>query len=210
MYIVGIDPGAKGAIAIIPAYSFREARAYPFTHNSPADILYFLSEMRGGEACTRARNISTPTLKNGCRSTAPITKPPEDNGMEIWLEAPGQIVLPPSRGKSKTASLLAGMSSSRKLGRSVGFWEGIATALNISPEMVPPKRWQKHLNCQTKGDKNISKKAAIKAFPYLTKKDGTSKITHDVADALLIALYGYVQSANPKYVPSQVKELING
>ena len=186
MYIVGIDPGAKGAIAIIPSYAFNEAKAFPFVHNTPADILAYLSELRGGEVHTRASNIGKPTLKS-VSATGPVSPKTDDNAMEIWLEEPGQIVINSrTNGKDSTGALLAGMSSSRKLGRSVGFWEGIATALNISPTLIPPKRWQSGLNCKTRGDKNISKNMAIQAFPRLTGKDGKSRITHDVADALLM------------------------
>ena len=44
-------------------------------------------------------------------------------------------------------------------------------------------RWQKYLGCLTKGDKNVSKAKAQELFPDL-------KITHAIADSLLIAEYG--------------------
>lgn len=50
-------------------------------------------------------------------------------------------------------------------------------------EKVPPNTWQKFLGCQTKGDKNVSKRKAQELFPSL-------KITHAIADALLIAEFG--------------------
>ena len=48
---------------------------------------------------------------------------------------------------------------------------------------VPPQLWQAKLECLTGGDKNVSKRRAIELFPGI-------KITHAIADALLIALYG--------------------
>ena len=137
-----------------------------------------------------------------------------DNTMEMWLEEPGQIVVNSrtttnmAGKKDSTGALLAGMKSSRALGRSIGQWEGIATALNISVNLVPPKRWQSTLNCTTKGNKNISKKCAISAFPFLTDRNMKSTITHDIADSLLIALYGYLQYAEEKYIPVSVKKLL--
>jgi len=151
-----------------------------------------------------------------------------DNTMEMWLEEPGQIVVNSrityegkihnTKGTKKvaqgkgtrdnTGALLAGMASRRKLGRSIGQWEGIATALNISVNLVPPKRWQSLLNCPTKGNKNISKKCAISAFPFLTDRNMKSTITHDIADSLLIALYGYLQYAEEKYIPLSVRKLL--
>ena len=120
----------------------------------------------------------------------------------------GYAVAHLSRKKNSTGALLAGMTASRKLGRSIGQWEGLATALNISVNLVPPKRWQAALKCPTKGDKNISKNCAIRAFPFLTDRNGKSTITHDVADSLLIALYGYLQYAEEKYIPHSVKQLL--
>ncbi len=47
-------------------------------------------------------------------------------------------------------------------------------------------RWQKEMGCLTKGDKNVTKRRAQELFPTL-------KITHAIADALLIAEYGRTQ-----------------
>lgn len=54
------------------------------------------------------------------------------------------------------------------------------TASDISYEEVMPVAWQTALGCRTKGDKNISKAKAQELFP-------TVKITHAIADSLLIA-----------------------
>ena len=48
---------------------------------------------------------------------------------------------------------------------------------------VPPQLWQAKLECLTGGDKRVSKARAVELFPGI-------KITHNVADSLLIALYG--------------------
>ena len=57
----------------------------------------------------------------------------------------------------------------------------------IPIEEVTPQKWQKGLGCLTGGDKNVSKARAQQLFPHL-------KITHAIADALLIATYGRRQS----------------
>lgn len=76
-----------------------------------------------------------------------------------------------------------GVASSFKFGKSYGFLLGCATALGVRIFEVTPQKWQKALGCLTHGDKNISKAAAQRLFPYL-------KVTHATADALLIAEYG--------------------
>jgi len=245
MIIVGVDPGAKGAVCILNAYNFKDVKCIPLAHNTLADIFTFLSEIRGGEPCSRAR--ANHVLPKGSSSRVRMVKVepnnptnrriinnedtdnsdisieqilqskdiPYDNTMEMWLEEPGQIVVNSKTTREdgkrdNTGALLAGMKASRSLGRSVGQWEGIAAGLNISVNLVPPKVWQGRLKCLTRGDKNISKKCAYTVFPYLTDKSGRTTITHDIADSLLIATYGYLQYADPKYYTSGLRKQLSG
>lgn len=76
-----------------------------------------------------------------------------------------------------------GVASSFKFGRNFGFLIGCLTALHIPFEYVSPQKWQKELQCLSKGDKNVTKQKAQQLFPE-------QKITHSNADALLIAEYG--------------------
>jgi crossover junction endodeoxyribonuclease RuvC len=75
-----------------------------------------------------------------------------------------------------------GVASSFKFGQQYGTLRGMLIGSEIPFEEVTPQRWQKALGCLTKGDKNVSKAKAQQLFPHL-------KITHAVADALLIAEY---------------------
>lgn len=75
-----------------------------------------------------------------------------------------------------------GVRSAFTFGRSYGFLRGILTGEDIPFEEVSPQKWQKELGCLTKGDKNVSKARAQQLFPQL-------KITHAIADALLLAEY---------------------
>lgn len=75
-----------------------------------------------------------------------------------------------------------GVSSSFKFGRGFGTLEMALTAAGIRFEYVTPQKWQKALGCLTKGDKNVSKAKSQQLFPHL-------KITHAIADGLLIAEY---------------------
>jgi hypothetical protein len=231
MIIIGVDPGVAGAVTILDTYKFREVKSLPLEHNTLSDIYLYLSEIRGGSPYeTTKRNHTEPTraqpvkqlseslrMVRGRGPISPLADDDnQDNTMEMWLEEPGQIIVhskttysQATGKKNEAGAMLAGMTASRKLGRSIGQWEGIATALNISVNLVPPKRWQAALKCPTKGDKNISKNCAIKAFPFLTDKNGKSTITHDIADSLLIALYGYLQYAEQKYIPHSVKQLLS-
>lgn len=75
-----------------------------------------------------------------------------------------------------------GVSSSFTFGRCYGFLRGLLIALEIPFDEVTPQAWQKSLRCMTKGNKNVSKQKAQQLFPKI-------KVTHAIADALLIAEY---------------------
>ena len=75
-----------------------------------------------------------------------------------------------------------GVKSAFTFGEGYGRLQMALTAMGIPYERVRPAMWQKAMGCLTKGDKNVSKRKAQELFPDL-------KITHAIADALLIAEY---------------------
>jgi hypothetical protein len=75
-----------------------------------------------------------------------------------------------------------GVVSAFSFGRGYGNLEMALTANAIPFERVRPQVWQKAMGCMTKGDKNVSKRRAQELFPNI-------KVTHAIADALLIAEY---------------------
>ncbi|MES2156156.1 MAG: hypothetical protein V4510_13560 [bacterium] len=76
-----------------------------------------------------------------------------------------------------------GAQGSFTFGRIYGWCEMALTAHGVTVRDVRPMMWQASLECLTGGDKNVSKRRAIALFPR-------EKITHAVADALLISEYG--------------------
>ena len=79
-----------------------------------------------------------------------------------------------------------GVVSSFTFGNGFGHLEMALTAAGIPFERVRPQVWQKAMGCMTKGDKNVSKRRSQELFPSI-------KVTHAIADALLIAAYGAKQ-----------------
>lgn len=77
-----------------------------------------------------------------------------------------------------------GVSSTFKFGANYGMLRGFLIALEIPWIDVTPGRWQQAMRCRTGGDKNISKARAQQLFPQV------KRMTHAIADALLIAEYG--------------------
>lgn len=76
-----------------------------------------------------------------------------------------------------------GVKSTFTFGQNYGFLRACILNQQIKMYEITPLTWQQKLNCRTKGDKNVSKAKAQRLFPNL-------KITHQIADALLIAEYG--------------------
>lgn len=76
-----------------------------------------------------------------------------------------------------------GVKSAFTFGQGYGFLRGLLVAMKIPFQEVSPQKWQRAMGCLTGGDKNVSKSRAQQLFP-------TTKVTHAIADALLIAEYG--------------------
>ena len=74
-----------------------------------------------------------------------------------------------------------------KFGQNYGWWECLIQVSRIPFQRVYPLKWQTYMSCRTGGNKNISKARAQELFPKI-------KVTHAIADALLIAEYGRRQS----------------
>lgn len=75
-----------------------------------------------------------------------------------------------------------GTSSAFNYGRGYGAMQMALHAAGIPFDIVVPRKWQAALSCLSKGDKNVTKRRAEQLFPAV-------KVTHAIADALLIAEY---------------------
>jgi len=77
-----------------------------------------------------------------------------------------------------------------------GLLRGVLLGLGCELHYVYPMTWQSSLCCLSRGNKNVTKNRAISLFPTYhnsLREDNKRKrnvITHDIADALLIAEYG--------------------
>jgi hypothetical protein len=85
--------------------------------------------------------------------------------------------------ESVSSSPQMGVKSAFTFGNGYGHLEMALTAAGIPFERVRPQVWQKEMGCLTKGDKNVSKRKAQELFP-------STKVTHAIADSMLIAAYG--------------------
>ena len=76
-----------------------------------------------------------------------------------------------------------GGKGANTFGRIDGLLRGAALSMSLDVHDVYPFFWQSMMNCSSGGNKNVTKKKAQELFPSV-------KITHAIADALLIARYG--------------------
>lgn len=75
-----------------------------------------------------------------------------------------------------------GVKSMFTFGQSYGFLRGMLVAHSFPFTEVAPGTWQRAQSCLTKGDKRVTYRRAQQLFPEV-------KVTHSIADALLIADY---------------------
>lgn len=102
------------------------------------------------------------------------------NGLvDLWRDADGGFAFL----EFVRSSPQMGVASAFTFGQSLGFLRGSLISAGIPFEEVTPSKWQGALKCRSGGDKNITKAKAQQLFPDI-------KITHAIADALLIAEYG--------------------
>ena len=85
-----------------------------------------------------------------------------------------------------------GVTSMFNFGMGYGGLRMALIGANIPFETVTPQKWQKALGCRTGGDKNVSKRKAQELFPDI-------KITHAIADCLLIAHYAVRYNATERF-----------
>ncbi len=76
-----------------------------------------------------------------------------------------------------------GVVSSFNYGRGYGAVQMALCAAEIPFDIITPRTWQGALSCLSQGDKNVTKRRAQQLFPQGVK------VTHAIADALLIAEY---------------------
>lgn len=77
-----------------------------------------------------------------------------------------------------------GVKSAFTFGQGFGGIRMCLVCHQIPFEEVRPQVWQKALGCLSRGDKNVTKAKAQQLFP-------THKVTHAIADAMLIAEWGW-------------------
>ena len=135
-YVIGIDPGVSGAVAIL-SLDKEKVMYYPFSKYTEHELCCIMktADNAGAYMCHLEKVHSMPKQ---------------------------------------------GVSSVFTFGKNFGWYIGMLDALQISYDFITPQRWQQSMSCRSGGDKNVTKRRAQQLFPKI-------KVTHAIADALLIA-----------------------
>lgn len=183
-FIIGIDPGKKGGIAIIPVYDFRGTTTISLEKVTLKDITVVLEAFRR-----------------------------EDAQVDVYLENPSLPFMNLNNRDSAGKARHFSVQAYTKLYRSIGQLEGVCHAFGYIPTLISPVKWQNALNTRTKGNKRVTLDLAKRLFPFLSrtgqKGQQISQVTHAVADALLIALYGYLLVSDRKYWVKEIKNTLD-
>jgi len=145
-YILGIDPGAKGGLALLDKETGKIEETYSFDNFENA--AEFVREGGIHKVCFLEKVHAMPQQ---------------------------------------------GVSSTFKFGTNFGFWQGLLLGLGYEIELVGPQVWQSDLylpKASSKTEhKNNLKQRASEFWPEI-------KFTHAIADAALIARYGFNTLSN--------------
>jgi len=165
-WYLGIDPGLRGALALLPPDGECVACTdTPIVHvkkGTTTRAQYAPGDMRGALVALLAK----ATVANGPEATEPAHVVAV---IELVHALPGE-----------------GVRSVGTLMRGSGLWEGMCAGLGIAVRLVTPLAWKKHAGLlRTK--KGASRVVASTMFPTL---DLGPKSQTGRADAVLIAAYG--------------------
>lgn len=141
MWVFGIDPGTKGAIAYLSGSQGVVTCWGTMALDSPREY--------HRELCIVLHD-KIELMSCGVESV--------DGDVHAWIEDvhafPGQ-----------------GVSSCFTFGRSFGEFRAIMLSLGIPLNLVSPYRWQKELGCLSRGKKSVTRKFAQELYPKLEVND---------------------------------------
>lgn len=168
MYIVGIDPGLKGAIALVtPSYNC-------VVHDVPTvQVIGAKRRMKSGESKAKISNLM---------DAAEIAKL-----FKHWKEqyTPLIVYLENVHSMPKDGAMQA-----FSFGQGFGMYRGILAALEMRYELVAPQTWGKMMLKDMGKKEDASYLKAKQLFPSAELNGPRGAKLDGRADALLIAEYG--------------------
>ena len=167
MRIVGIDPGASGALATIHV---------DLVDGDRVDLCDTPTlKVKSGKNLKNVINVAM------CAAILKTIRPDHVFIEKVWA-------MPGKSGEGEDRQSM-GATSAFNFGMGFGMWLGILAALNIPYEQVAPSVWKRTMMGSMEKEKDASRARAMQLYPQTTK-DLNLKKHHGRADALLIAAFG--------------------
>ena len=107
-----------------------------------------------------------------------------------WIDGDGKIV---AYIEQVHAFPTDARSSAFKFGRNYGEWLGVLGALRIKTVFVTPQKWMKHYKEKFKMTLPKDKQQRKRKLKEIAARYTDKKVTLYNADAILIAVYGFIQ-----------------
>lgn len=159
--IIGIDPGLSGGIAVITPEAYT-------VHDIPVlDIKKGKSVKHRYNAVEIARMFRSVMQGSAAK----------DWRIQVWLE---DVHAMPKQG----------VTSMFSMGRGLGIYEGIISALGLPLNYISPITWKKKVMCGQGKEKDAAVYKAQQLFPQAVLSTPRGRLLDGRAESLLIAYYG--------------------
>lgn len=168
MYVIGIDPGLKGAIALVtPSYNC-------IVHDVPTvQVIGAKRKMKSGERKNKVSNLM---------DVAEVVKL-----LKFWKEQYTPLIVYLENVHSMPTD---GAMQAFNFGQGFGMYRGILGALEMRYELVAPQTWGKVMLKDMGKNEDASYLKARQLFPSAVLNGPRGAKLDGRADALLIAEYG--------------------
>lgn len=188
MFVIGIDPGATGAITFLendvvldivdmPIFSV----AVGSTKHSHMNIPAIIEVLRGWMAHVDATTASTQESRSGIGKSY-------EGLLHAFIEQVGA-----TPGKSPVFMF--------RFGEGFGILKGLVAALGIPVTYVHPAIWKRAMRCSR--EKDEARLRACEVFPSWAGHFAKVK-DHNRAESALIGLYGIRQMRGEGYAPERI------
>jgi len=158
---IGIDPGLSGGIAVITPEAYT-------TFDVPVLVV-----VKGKTKKNRYNSVEISRIFRSVMQGAAA----KEYTVQVWLEdvhaMPGQ-----------------GVTSMFSMGRGLGIYEGIISALGLPLNYISPITWKKKVMCGQGKEKDAAVYKAQQLFPNAVLTTPRGRLLDGRAEALLIAFYG--------------------
>jgi crossover junction endodeoxyribonuclease RuvC len=181
---IGIDPGLKGAIAVI------NDRVITF-HDMP------VVQVKVGT------NLKNQMDAHACALLLRRYLPPPTSSTDVLVTIEKVAPMPSFKVQRKgeePSEQPMGVTSAFTFGRDFGILIGLCAGIGVPFQLIHPVTWKKRMMADMGKDKDASRVKAMQLYPQMASQLSRKK-DHARGDALLLATYARQMAGVPQEVP---------